>query len=110
MSKKNKRNDKGACQTKHAKIRCFQRFGIFPSNTEIQAIIKDIQEGTAKFLQKQTNRISVFGITFHGIEMEVCFDKGRKTLVTFLPPEGHPDYEEQYIEEEEEEDPNWLWG
>lgn len=79
-----KRNSKEYAQYRHAIRRAKERVGIDLTITEIRALVKQIQSGGAEFVNKQTNRVSVFKLTLHGKETLVVYDSSRHTIVTFL--------------------------
>jgi len=81
-----RRKSKAKCQKSHAIRRFRERFGVHISKNDYQAYVRQIQEGNAKFLEKQSNRISVFEIIVQGESVRVCYDKERKSIVTVLPP------------------------
>lgn len=47
--------------------------------------MKQIQEGKAKLVRKESNRVGVFEVTLEGALVQVVYDKERKTIVTVLP-------------------------
>jgi hypothetical protein len=51
-----------------------------------------IQEGEAQFVEKQSNRVSIFQLTYKEKSVKVVYDKLRKTIVSFLPLTSAPDY------------------
>lgn len=69
---------------RHAKMRASERFGINFSKQIHDEVIKTIQDGKAKFVEKQSNRITLFDVLVEGKECRVVYDKERKTIVTFL--------------------------
>lgn len=88
-SKKVKRN-KEQCQNVHARRRFIQRFGI-PLTKELKAKLLDlIYAGHAQFIEKQSNRISLFDMNIpdNGTKIRVVYDKIRHNIVSVLYPEG----------------------
>ena len=69
---------------KHAKERAGERFGIIFDQKTHDEVIKIIQDGKAKFVERQSNRITLFDVFIDGKECRVVYDKERKTIVTFL--------------------------
>jgi hypothetical protein len=52
---------------------------------DLRSFVQQIQAGEATFLGRQSNRTSVWLVTFRGNACRVVYDKQRKTIVTFLP-------------------------
>lgn len=71
-------------QTSHFKRRARERFGIYFSKSDIDIIIKKIQNGEAKFIERSSNRVSVFTVWHNEQNLRVVYDKARKTLVTIM--------------------------
>lgn len=79
-------NAKRRQQFRHAKRRANERFGIhLDQNSECQ-MVKQIQNGQAKLLDRQSQRISVWGIEIQGQKVAVVYDNVRKAIVTFMYP------------------------
>lgn len=78
------RRDKAKCQIKHAKRRAVQRFDISLSQDDIQEMIREIQNSQARFVLKQSHRVSLFEVTAKGKQLIAVYDRQRKTIVTFL--------------------------
>jgi len=66
----------------HAKIRCWERLGIYISNDVIERIVKDIQTQKAIFLERQSNRITKWKVDIENIPCIAIYDSNRKTIVT----------------------------
>lgn len=45
-------------------------------------LVRQIQDGRAKFLSRQSNRLTRFLVDLHGIPTVACYDKHRKLIVT----------------------------
>lgn len=71
-------------QRQHAKFRALQHFGVDLSNKEYDDLVSQITNGTAKFIEKQSDRVSVFLVVMRGTAVKAIFDKKRNTIVTFL--------------------------
>ena len=76
---------KAKAQINHACKRLGQRYDIFADTKTIEAMVKYIQDGNAEFIEKQSNRVSVFKVTWADKDIKVVYDKMRKTIVTALP-------------------------
>lgn len=77
--------DKKLSQTLHAKKRAAERYGINLDKTTRRAIKEQISQGKSKFIEKQSNRISVHEVEIKGQQIKVVYDKNRKNIVTILP-------------------------
>lgn len=77
--------NKKQAQQEHAKRRARERFGCKFTHEDEQEIIEKIQNGVATFIQKQTNRISLFGVIYQGVETVIVYDRERKVVVTLMP-------------------------
>ncbi len=67
----------------HAKRRALERYNFDLNRNTRKEIIAGIQQNKYKFLERTSNRTTVWLV--HG--MRVVYDKSRKELITFLPPE-----------------------
>ena len=74
-------------QKKHTVMRALLRFGIELSNGMHESIVSSIQAGTAKFLEKQSNRVSVFKVDAEVQPVAVAYDKKRGSIATMMPIE-----------------------
>lgn len=72
---------KAKAQRKHARKRSYQRLGFVFD--EKQAIA-DIKSQKAEFIEKQSNRVSVWKMEQDGTEFYAIYDKSRKTIVTVM--------------------------
>jgi hypothetical protein len=82
---KSKRSkNKADTQRKHAMRRFTERFSKELRDCEYDLIIKHIQTNQAKFIEKQSNRLSVFKVRVENINAFAVYDKQRKTIVTFI--------------------------
>jgi len=71
----------------HAKRRLGERFGVFANRNVIQDVVRQIQNGTAVFAGRQSVRKTCWKVLVDGKPMIAVYDKQRKTVLTFLPPE-----------------------
>ena len=92
MANKKKRRKikrtKEQSQNIHARRRFQERFGIFLTKELKAEILQTIHKGFASFVEKQSNRISLFDVTIKGSTIRVVYDKVRKNIVSALWPEG----------------------
>ena len=71
----------------HAKRRLSERYGIAVNRVGLAEIVILIQSGKAKFLERQSNRVTVWDVTFRGQQIRVVYDTHRHAVVTALPVE-----------------------
>jgi hypothetical protein len=76
--------NKKACQFHHARRRAAHRFGINLSPKTHDQLIQDIQTGKALFVEKQSNRISVWDLKYDNQILRLVYDRQRKQIVTIL--------------------------
>lgn len=69
---------------KHANRRCKERFGVSLKKEEQQEVIKLIQRHEAVFVERQSNRITVWDVLYKNTDMRVVYDTSRKVIVTVL--------------------------
>ena len=74
-------------QRHHAKQRALQRYGWQFNRHDLNLLAKRIQRGDARFVEKQSNRVTVWDIDINGETARVVYDKLRGQIVTFLPKE-----------------------
>ena len=100
------RPDKRVCQMRHFKNRVWQRYGLRISTDTYQAMVRAIKNGTAEwviihgkalkvratFIERSTNRVTLWSLRFGGIDGEIraVYDKHRATLVTAHPALATP--------------------
>lgn len=88
--RRKKRPDKRKCQIKHAKKRAVQRYGLELSRIDVAQIIETIQRNGAQFIERQSNRVTVWSVPFEDRNLKVVYDKMRKSIVTCLPEGFEP--------------------
>lgn len=79
---------KKRAQQRHARQRFRERFGIELKPHVAQAIIRGIRDGKAKLVERQSLRVVVYRVSIEGKEMDIVYDRTRKTVVTALYPEA----------------------
>lgn len=78
-------SSKKESQIKHAIKRAKQRFDLCLTKQNLIEIVRNIQNNIdCVFIKKQSNRISLFVITYKDQQYRVVYDKERKSIVTFL--------------------------
>ena len=80
-----RRRDKRTAQVRHAKIRAFQRYSVVLYSEEYDELVEAIQKNKAKFIWKESNRLSHWEVVHQGTKMLAVYDKLRKSICTFLP-------------------------
>jgi hypothetical protein len=75
---------KKTCQNRHARRRAAARFGINMGPRFHEELVTAIQTGKASFVEKQSNRISVWDVDYEGKVARIVYDRIRKQIVTFL--------------------------
>jgi len=80
-----KNKPKKVSQNRHAQKRFLQRAGFWFDGSLNTLFIKQIQNGKAEFVEKQSHRVSVWLIPFRANKYKCVYDKQRKQIVTVLP-------------------------
>lgn len=86
MRKKGRRKkvSKEGSMKHHFKKRMAFRFGEDITQEDIDAIVKKIQNGRTEVVEKQSNRVVVHKVRFHGQDVFIPYDKQRKLPITAL--------------------------
>jgi hypothetical protein len=79
---------KADAQIYHALQRAKERYSINLSIDDYLDLVRQIQNGEAKFVERQSNRVTLFEIQIKNFAVVVVYDKKRHVIVTFLPPEA----------------------
>lgn len=72
-----RKTPKSVSQTKHAKRRGLERYGI---DLDVRSAVSDIQAQKAKFISAQSLRVKIYEIEQAGKKIKVVYDKNRKTI------------------------------
>lgn len=80
--------NKRIAQRIHAKRRASERYGLTLNRHEMRGIVTQIRRGKAKFLSRESNRLTHWIAKIHGNDTRIVYDSERHTIVTFLPPEN----------------------
>ena len=75
-------------QKKHSKRRAAERYDLELHQDAEASIIRAIQGGEAKFIRRQSYRVSIFEVEHEGRTLPVVYDRKRKTIATILPKEA----------------------
>jgi hypothetical protein len=71
----------------HAKKRVLERYGIILYKDDLNHLVRMIQDGRGKFLEKESVRKTLWELKYKGTKFRVVYDKDRKAIITFLPRE-----------------------
>lgn len=80
-----KMSDKGDAQRDHCKRRFKERYGIEFNRHLRREFVQLIQHNQCHFVEKQSNRVSVWDLIHEGNVFRVVYDKQRKNIVTVFP-------------------------
>lgn len=78
------RGDKGTAQKRHAQNRFAERYGVILTPRLYREAVQNIINGNFIFVERQSNRLSVFKGEVAGIDTLMVYDNIRKRIVTFL--------------------------
>jgi len=70
----------------HAQRRLGERYGLHLTKQKQEAICNKIRSGDSVFVFKQSNRVAIHDVEYHGVLLRVVYDKERHQIVTFLFP------------------------
>ena len=87
MSKNLAKLDKKYAQRVHAKNRLKERYGIEINRHDYTALCSMIQGNHGIFMEKQSRNRSVWVLRFQQKWLVAVYDKERKQIASFLPPE-----------------------
>jgi len=89
-------------QRHHAKQRAYQRYGWNLNKHDLNLLAKRIQRGDGRFVERQSNRVTVWDIDINGETARVIYDSQRHQIVTFLPKECLNDSETSALQDSPE--------
>lgn len=72
-------------QKRHTKMRAAQRYDVWLSSDDVKSLVAQIQNGKAEFVDRQSNRVTLWIVEHQGTKIRVVYDKQRKSIVTCLP-------------------------
>jgi hypothetical protein len=75
---------KAKTERRHALRRFRERFGFSVHDHEYVEIVRKIQNNEAKYLARQSNRVTLWQQNVRGEEVVLFYDKMRKEIVTVL--------------------------
>lgn len=79
---------KATAQRRHAKRRLAERFGVEASNRDLAEWVAAIRLGRARFVERQSLRVTVWDVDHNGRTIRLVYDKHRGEIVTALFPEN----------------------
>ena len=84
------RKTKSESQRQHARTRARQRYGALLTEHDFDRIISCVigEWGNAELLQKQSLRVSIWKVPYKEWEFIAVYDRQRKQIATFLPPDS----------------------
>lgn len=77
---------------KHAIQRAYLRFDIVLTAGEYEDLCRKLKSGSddCTFVERQSNRLSVWLVEIKGQKVKVVYDRNRKSVVTMLPLSRNP--------------------
>ena len=82
---KGRKKSKSKSQKDHAIRRARERYGLYVTSNDYIEACRRIRGGKAKFVDRESNRVSRFRVELAGMEVPVIYDSLRGTIVTVLP-------------------------
>ncbi len=84
-------------QYQHSQKRGRQRYGVTIGPKGYEELCNRIQQQDKDcvFLERQSNRVSMFAVRFEGEWMPVIYDKIRHSIATFLPKAALEPYKDK---------------
>lgn len=79
--------NKKRSEREHAKRRALERYDLTFTKTIRYALLDKIKRSDGTFLFRQSRRISIWEVDHENKKYRIVYDKDRKEIVTFLPPE-----------------------
>ena len=86
-SRKPNRKSKSNTQKYHLRKRFQERYGLNIGKDTIDRFIRMIQKNECNFVEKQSDRISIWDIPYEDNTFRVVYDKCTKNIVTVFPSE-----------------------
>ena len=71
----------------HAKKRIQERYGLSLNRHQLRELESLIQCGKGRFIEKQSNRVTVWEVSYQDCHMRLVYDTMRHSLITALPKE-----------------------
>lgn len=80
-----RRRSKAKAQRRHLRRRIGERLGIEIDVSTMRRIVREIRSGSAAFVERQSNRVSVFRSAVADKPVIVVYDRKTKQIVTAWP-------------------------
>ena len=93
--RRRKKGSKKKAQKSHLARRMNTRFGIHLTDELLKSMLTRIQNGKAHFVEKQSNRVSLFKLEVQGEMLVLVYDKERKSIVTAMYENEEDRWEEE---------------
>ena len=77
--------NKKKASTVHLKRRFYERYNLEITNQDIKEMVRKIQNQQAEFIERQSNRITIWKLQFRDKDYTIVYDKVRKSIVTVFP-------------------------
>lgn len=81
MRRRRRKRSKQACEVEHFQKRCLERVGRIISQRKLKDMM---HEGSLRFIERQSNRVSLFLLPQSSGNLVLFYDKQRNTFVTIL--------------------------
>jgi hypothetical protein len=75
-------------QSRDARRRARERYALNLHQDAQQQIIRRIEDGEARFVRRESQRVSLWEVEHDGLRLPIVYDRKRKTIVTVLPQEA----------------------
>lgn len=79
-------------QYQHTQRRAWERYGLTVGPKTYDEMVQKIQGQDCVFLQKQSNRVSMFAVKIDEQWIPVIYDRDSHSIVTFLPQQALEPY------------------
>lgn len=81
------KTSKTKAQAIHARKRARERLGLELGDDTHRRIVGVIQSSRSRVVERQSHRVTVHDVDLDGATYRVVYDRHRKQVVTFLPPD-----------------------
>lgn len=72
----------------HTKQRLEERYDLKLNRHDLKTLVSKIQRGDAKFLRRQSNRVTHWMVNYLGKKILLVYDKKRQSIITALTKNG----------------------
>lgn len=74
--------NKTAALQSHSKRRAKERLGMNLTNRDLDSIVGMIRNNRGQFVEKQSNRVTLWKVHYRDNDMQVLYDKTRQCIIT----------------------------